>query len=356
MYDIFFTIHDNEAAKAYIKSRFPLAKFCIVDENNSVRDAIFSAQKRSTTRMFWLVDLGYEVHESFDLEYLVSEWDQHYVHVFKEDRTNEHKGIYLIPKTYPITKKEAEYVFFINKKEVDINASRPTPFDIVFISYAEPNADENYKLLTGRFPHAKRIHGVKGIHNAHKEAAKIVETPMFWVVDGDAQIVDDFCFDYQVPVWRFDVVHVCRSVNPINGLEYGYGGVKLLPTQLTRNVDTTTVDMTTNISSKFMALPVVSNISVFNTDEFNTWKSAFRECVKLSSKIIPGQYDGETTHRLNVWCTVGKDNPYGAFAIAGAISGKEYGFKYKNNQTMLSKINDWAWLENEFQIRKQHIL
>ena len=40
-------------------------------------------------------------------------------------------------------------------------------YDIVFISYQEPNADENYNKLLKRFPLAKRVHGVKGIHQAH---------------------------------------------------------------------------------------------------------------------------------------------------------------------------------------------
>ena len=30
----------------------------------------------------------------------------------------------------------------------------------------------------------------------------------------------------------------------------------------------------------------VSNITAFNTDPFNTWRSAFRECTKLASAII----------------------------------------------------------------------
>ena len=45
-------------------------------------------------------------------------------------------------------------------------------FDIFFISYQEPNADVNFAILQDRFPIAQRVHGVKGIHQAHKEAAK----------------------------------------------------------------------------------------------------------------------------------------------------------------------------------------
>ena len=44
-------------------------------------------------------------------------------------------------------------------------------FDVVFISYQEPNAEENWQALKQRVPVAKRVHGVKGIHNAHVKAA-----------------------------------------------------------------------------------------------------------------------------------------------------------------------------------------
>ena len=45
-------------------------------------------------------------------------------------------------------------------------------YDIVFISYEEPNADDVYAELKERYPMAKRVHGVKGIHQAHIAAAK----------------------------------------------------------------------------------------------------------------------------------------------------------------------------------------
>jgi len=151
-------------------------------------------------------------------------------------------------------------------------------YDIVFISYNEENAEKNWAVLKSKFPMAKRVDGVKGIHQAHKVAAKKCFTKMFWVVDADAVILDSFNFDYVVPEWDLDAVHVWRSINPVNDLTYGYGGVKLLPRTLTLNMNTKNPDMTTSISSKFIAVPDVSNITAFNTDPFSTWRSAFREC------------------------------------------------------------------------------
>lgn len=221
-------------------------------------------------------------------------------------------------------------------------------YDIVLISYQEPNADENYSKLKQRFPTAKRVHGVKGIHQAHIAAAKKCFTKMFWIVDADALIVDDFDFSYVAPEHQMDHVHVWRSLNPINDLVYGYGGVKLFPRKLTIDMDTSKPDMTTSISNKFKAMPAISNITAFNTDPFNTWKSAFRECCKLSSKVIDRQKDNETNNRLLTWCTIGYDKPYGEYAILGAKAGAAYGTRNKNNLDALKLINDFAWLKEKF--------
>jgi hypothetical protein len=223
-------------------------------------------------------------------------------------------------------------------------------YDIIFISYNESYADENFAKLKERFPLAKRVNGVTGIHQAHIAAAKKAFTKMFWVVDGDAIILDAFNFDYIVSDWDLDVVHVWRSRNPINGLEYGYGGVKLLPKQMTINMDINTVDMTMNISSKFKVLEETSNITAFNTDAYSTWRSAFRECCKLA--VINNT---ESLLRLDVWCQLNDDAPYGFYAYSGALAGKLYGQKNASNKEALNKINDFTWLEALWLAEKSQI-
>lgn len=226
-------------------------------------------------------------------------------------------------------------------------------YDIIFISYNEPNADENFAKLRERFPYAHRVHGIKGIHQAHIAAAKKAFTKMFWVVDGDAVILDTFNFDYEVSKYDLECVHVWRSRNPINGLEYGYGGVKLLPKKLTMDMDVSKPDMTTSISPLFKVMPEVSNITAFNTDEFSTWRSAFRECVKLSSRVIDRQNYQETADRLTAWLTY-SDAPFAQYSAEGAYDGREYGRANKDNLEALAKINDFEWLESRFKERYHH--
>jgi hypothetical protein len=150
-------------------------------------------------------------------------------------------------------------------------------------------------------------------------------------------------------------VHVWRSQNPINSLEYGYGGVKLLPKALTTKLDITTSDMTTSISPLFKAMPEISNITAFNTDPFNTWKSAFRECCKLASRVIDRQDDTETQQRLETWCTLNESVPYGAHAYIGAIAGKYFGLFWQNAPSELAKINDFDWLKEQYEMSKDKI-
>lgn len=347
VYDLFF-IGNSDTHWRRLKSRFPSARQIKIED--SLKTAIAQAGSQSFTPMFWAVWEDLLVADEFAFNYEAPDWDHKYAHVFKNGKYQD--GICLFPKDTHVSERELKYRFFFNKKEINIQASVPdvNPFDIVFISYNEPFADANFAKLRTRFPQKQiyRVNGVKGIHQAHIEAAKQVSSKMFWVVDADAELADTFAFDYQVVRHNYDTVHVWQSVNPVNDLVYGYGGVKLLPTDLTLNVDISKPDMTTSIASKFVAVPTVSNITAFNTDEFSTWRSAFRECVKLSSKVIDKQVDTETEERLQVWCSKGADRPYGKWALKGAQAGKAYGEAHKGNFDALSKINDYDWLQEQY--------
>jgi hypothetical protein len=57
--------------------------------------------------------------------------------------------------------------------------------DVVYLSYDEPNAEQNYADLLTKIPWAKRIHGVEGSDSAHKACARIAETERVVIIDGD---------------------------------------------------------------------------------------------------------------------------------------------------------------------------
>ena len=321
----------------------------LVDSYKDYLDAL----ENTTTEMFWTASKNVLVSQEIFEQFYISHHDnydrnENHAFIHREDDEDLYNGLWLLSKHKPVTQKEIEFKHLVNRKEINVIGSIPKPYDVVFISYQEPNADVNYNRLLEKRPDAKRVHGVKGIHQAHIAAAKLCGTDMFWIVDGDAEIVDDFDFDFKVHRWEKDIVHVWRSQNPINDLVYGYGGIKLFPRDLTINMDITKPDMTTSISNRFRTVDVVSNITAFNTDPFNTWKSAFRECVKLSSNIIDRQKQEETYIRLNTWCTLGNDRTFGDLAISGANFGRKYGESNKGNTDALRLINDFDWLKEQF--------
>ena len=114
-----------------------------------------------------------------------------------------------------------------------IELTAPT-LDVIFISYNESNAEANWQRVLEKAPHALRVDGVRGIFNAHKAAAKLASTDMFYVVDGDAYLTDDWKFDFNPTIFDRDCAYVWHSRNPVNDLMYGYGGVKLFPRSILR--------------------------------------------------------------------------------------------------------------------------
>jgi hypothetical protein len=241
--------------------------------------------------------------------------------------------------------------------------------DVFFLSYNEPYADENYELLLKKAPHARRVNGITGFTQAHQECARRSLTNNFYVVDSDAVIVDDFDF-YFTPskynkwwgIPESECLCLWSSINPINDLVYGHGGVKLLPKDklLSKNPDT--VDFTTGFGLSIKSFDKVSNITKFNYDEFTTWRSAFRECAKLATNLTNedlkhklnydadeiSRYIKETKMRLKAWTTRGSDKTFGSHAIAGAKAGQAYGKKHKGDLAALKLINDFEWMKNEF--------
>lgn len=215
-------------------------------------------------------------------------------------------------------------------------------FEVVFLSYQEPGAEEAYERLCDRVQ-AHWVKDVEGIFDAHQEAAKQVSSTMFWVVDADAEIADSFDFSYIPDVYDQGVTHVWAAKNPVTGHEYGYGGVKLFNTQQVLDATSWGLDFTTGLSSRFKAMPEISCVTKFNTDPLSTWRSAFRECVKLALKD-----DTESQVRLQSWLFPLPGVDYRAEAKAGAAAGKEYALANANKPMLLAKINDYEWLEEQF--------
>ena len=332
-----------------IASRKP--KWPVIHLHSLERKEFTNAIKDIETPFVWTVDPDVKVEQNvLDSGFMPVITDVNKVHAWQKTnprtgKVHAYGGLRLWPTNADysqITSLELKLNRIKNMQYVREPGSETLSYDIVVLSYQEDiNAVESHiQLIKDKGLNVEHVRGIKGIFEAHKEAANRVNSKMFWVVDADAEVTNDFMFDYIPDVYDEEVVHVWASKNPINGLEYGYGGVKLFPTEMVRQATSWGIDFTTGLSSRFKAMPQVSCITTFNTDAFSTWRSAFRECVKLT---LNG--DEESKQRLDAWLNTEGKADFTEEAQRGALEGNQFAIKNKGNLVELDRINDYEWLK-----------
>lgn len=216
--------------------------------------------------------------------------------------------------------------------------------DIVFLSYRESRAEDNWSLLKARFPNAKRVHGVKGILQAHQKAAEVSESEFFFLVDGDNRIREDFHFEARAPLDK-NTIYVYRCHNPANSLEYGYGAVKIYNKKLIENkIKKSFIDLATTVATNYKIIyQVASETHFFYTPE-EAWRGAFRETAKLARQSLKS-HDSDSFKRLEQWCSEINPVPNKEWVLQGATEGRKFG---SNEANSLPLINNFDWLKECF--------
>tara|TARA_B110000037_G_scaffold153339_1_gene172981 strand:- start:297 stop:1415 length:1119 start_codon:yes stop_codon:yes gene_type:complete len=330
--------------KRFVFDSYPIIKTPIKITDEDVLLELASKYK-SEHDMAWIVFDEIEVNPSFPWQYRPSDtMAKTVIHTFPRvvKRTNRPVSwgdVQLVPTN------GVSHGAIQNKL---VSSFHVAEFDVFMISFHEAEADENFQKLRDRFKDAQHVKNVEGIGNAHKRVGELAKTEMVYVVDADADIVGHFSFDYIPPMsQRKNTTFVWSARNPINDLEYGYGGVKLFPKEQLLSSGHELPDYTTG-AAFYQPVNDISNITRFNKDPYRTWRSAFRECVKLASSVNPNQKQEETDERLEAWCTVDNGGRFGRYCIKGALEGKAYGIANKDNTDELNKINDFEWLREQF--------
>lgn len=241
------------------------------------------------------------------------------------------------------------------------NIFRVVDYDVIYLSYDEPNAQKNFADLVKKVPWAEHVHGVKGSDSAHKAAAQKSTTDRFITVDGDNQINDDFLqqvIDFDTNVDLSDKVISWTARNIINGLEYGNGGIKCWPKQHVLNMRThenadpnnphAQVDFCWD--TQYIQMEGCFSTIYNNTTPHQAWRAGFREGVKMAldqgCKVSVDDFytnHWKNLHRLYIWLMVGADVENGRWAIYGARQGLY--------QTMLTdwdfvNVRDFDYLNN----------
>tara|TARA_R110000868_G_scaffold84588_4_gene238439 strand:+ start:861 stop:1772 length:912 start_codon:yes stop_codon:yes gene_type:complete len=212
-------------------------------------------------------------------------------------------------------------------------------YDIIYLSYDEPNAEKNFADLLTKAPWAKRVHGVEGSDAAHKACAALSETDRFITVDGDNIIRPGFLQQELIIPAGSDleksVISWCGK-NEINGLMYGNGGLKCWPKEYVINMRTHENADADNVAAQVdfcWDLQYIQQNSCYsdvhnNATAHQAWRAGFREGVKMAldngakpskEQFLKGHW--KNLHRLWIWLMVGADVENGDWAILGARAG-----------------------------------
>ena len=234
-------------------------------------------------------------------------------------------------------------------------------YDIIYLSYDEPNAEKNFADLCKKVPWAKRVHGVEGSDAAHKACATLSETDRFITVDGD-NIINEKFINQEVDLDEHeDLQHSVISwagYNAVNGLVYGNGGLKCWPKKFVLELKTHENADPDNAHAQVdfcWDINYIQMNSCFSTVYNNhtpqqAWRAGFREGVKMAldrglrvTKEEFAKLHWKNLHRLYIWLTIGADSKNGLWAIYGAREGL-----YKTMATDWDFVNvrDFTYLNN----------
>ena len=249
-----------------------------------------------------------------------------------------------------------------------MNKFKVIDYDIIYLSYDEPNAEKNYADLLTKVPWAKRVHGVEGSDAAHKACAELSETPRFITVDGDNTVHPKFLeqeidFDEHTDLENC-VISWCGK-NVINGLMYGNGGLKCWPKEFVLNMRTHENADPDNPHAQVdfcWDLKYIQQNSCYS-DVWNNytpqqaWRAGFREGVKMAldrgvkpskQQFLNGHW--KNLHRLWIWLMVGSDVENGLWAIYGARQGL---FMTMCTDWDYVNVRDFEYLNNMWQHEKE---
>jgi hypothetical protein len=219
--------------------------------------------------------------------------------------------------------------------------------DIFFISYNESNCEENWLRLLSFHKHSKRVHGIKGIDNAHMACNNLTTTEYFWTVDGDNWLTKplEYSIDGSNDLYMF------KSVDPIHETSTLLGGVKLWRKNSIVNASMNKGDFSLNATKNKIIIEDPYSITRYNTSKYDAWKTAFRHCVKLTSEIFRSRPNAKNLDfYLQKWQEtkeLDNKNNNAIWCYYGYRDALEFTELHKSF-IELNLINDYQWLETFF--------
>jgi hypothetical protein len=218
------------------------------------------------------------------------------------------------------------------------------PLDIVFLSNGELCADENYEHLLavtkGLGNRIVRVDGVDGRVQGYHAALEASETPWAFTVFAKLKVNNKFDWGWQPDRLQIPKHYIFNAKNPVNGLEYGHQAMIAYNKKLTLANTGKGLDFT--LDDPHESVNMLSGVATFNTDPYSTWRTAFREVVKLQS-----DYSEIAEERLNTWLNVA-EGEFAENCLQGAKDAVEFYDSVMGDIEELKKSYEWAWLKDYY--------
>jgi hypothetical protein len=220
--------------------------------------------------------------------------------------------------------------------------------DCIFLTYDEPNAEENWVRVRNMVPWARPVDGVAGSDAAHKAAAMASTTDRFVLIDGDnIPDIEFFSCTLDLGDTARDVVFRWRARNSVNGLMYGNGGISCWTKDFVMNMRTHEASDGTDETAvefcfhpQYWAMHDCYSTTHINATDFQAWRAGFREGVKMcldrGRRPTISEFQQRVAQRnldnLTIWHNIGRDVENGEWAIAGARQG-----------TYMTMLTEWDY-------------
>lgn len=233
---------------------------------------------------------------------------------------------------------------YLNNNNVVVKTS--PKLDIVYISNGEPDADRwfNHCLEHSRGSNIQRIMNINGRTKAYQAAAEASRTDWFFAVFAKLEVNPNFDWNWQPDYWQEPKHYIFHAQNPVNGLVYGHQAMIAYNKKLVLETVDSGLDFT--LTKAHEVVPILSGTAHYNQDPWTTWRTAFREVLKLKhfSVVSPSV---ETNFRLKKWLTVG-NGLHGLWSIAGADDAIAYYESVNGEYDKLMLSFEWAWLKQYY--------
>jgi hypothetical protein len=141
-------------------------------------------------------------------------------------------------------------------------------------------------------------------------------------------------------------MRVWRARNPLNGLIYGYGGLKLIRRGALRELGET-VDVLAALPGRIQFVTDIAGTTRINQSPYHAWKAGFRECAMLARGCEYGMPGAEAAEQIAAW-TGGGVGEFAAFALSGAREGVAFAQEAARVPALFEKLNDPGWLYARF--------